>query len=247
MMKRLYKFNLLMVFILSCSFLATGCRRNSDQVWDDTQTAGRYFGRGIKSMGGKHGDSQQFRSADEFLGLERKEAQSEFIPLEDEEMYGRLAMGDVSSRKEMQDTFPQPAESPGDEDSSIPGIDSFADPTQDPGLNQIFKTIYFPYNSSLVKGDENIARIQNIATYLKKHPSTYIFIEGHCDERGAREYNLALGVKRSNAIRTMLIKMGVNLDHLFTISYGKEKPVVLGHDESAWSKNRRGEFRVFTR
>lgn len=246
-MKRCYQISLLILLIFTTSFLTTGCRRSSDEVWDDTQTAGRYFGRGIKSMGGKHGESQQFRSADEFLGLERKQAQSEFIPLEDEEVYGRLTMGDTSALKEIEDTYPQPSESPGDEGSRIPGIDGFVNPNEDPGLRNIFKTVYFPYNSSIIKGEENITRVQNIAAYLKRHPNTYIFIEGHCDERGAREYNLALGVRRANAVRGMLIKMGVDLERLFTISYGKEKPAVVGNDESAWSKNRRGEFKVFSR
>ena len=80
------------------------------------------------------------------------------------------------------------------------------------------------------------------AGWMKKHPDAEFLLEGHCDERGTREYNLALGDRRANATKDYLASLGVDPAKLKTISYGKERPFVEGHDESAWSKNRRTHF-----
>jgi peptidoglycan-associated lipoprotein len=77
---------------------------------------------------------------------------------------------------------------------------------------------------------------------LKKYPTWMITIEGHADERGTPEYNLALGERRANAVKNYLVSLGVSPDRVRTISYGKEFPFDPGHDESAWAKNRRGHF-----
>ena len=82
------------------------------------------------------------------------------------------------------------------------------------------------------------------AAILKKYPNWVITIEGHCDERGTAEYNLALGEKRALAAKTYLVSLGVPADRLRTVSYGKEFPFDPGHDEGAWSKNRRAHFVV---
>lgn len=78
------------------------------------------------------------------------------------------------------------------------------------------------------------------ATWMKANPLVKITIEGHCDERGTREYNLALGEKRANAARDYLLSLGVSDSRITTISYGKERPVALGANENAWAQNRRG-------
>ena len=80
------------------------------------------------------------------------------------------------------------------------------------------------------------------AGWLREHPSVEILIEGHCDERNTREYNLALGERRANAVRDYLIALGVSGDRIRTISYGEERPFATGHDESAWQLNRRAHF-----
>ena len=84
------------------------------------------------------------------------------------------------------------------------------------------------------------ATLQKQAVWLKKHPKLTITIEGHCDERGTREYNLALGDRRANAVKDYLMALGIHYNRIKTISYGKEKPVALGHNDDAWSQNRRG-------
>ncbi len=82
--------------------------------------------------------------------------------------------------------------------------------------------------------------IEHQAQWLKTYPSVNVMIEGHCDERGTREYNLALGEKRAMAVRNYLVANGVEAGRVQTISYGKERPAVLGSDETSWAQNRRG-------
>jgi peptidoglycan-associated lipoprotein len=88
--------------------------------------------------------------------------------------------------------------------------------------------------------------LQNVnfdyAKGLREHPEAQILIEGHCDERGTVEYNLALGDRRAKAVKDYLVALGIDSSRLSTISYGKERPLDDGHNESAWAKNRRAEF-----
>jgi peptidoglycan-associated lipoprotein len=81
--------------------------------------------------------------------------------------------------------------------------------------------------------------LQRQAAWLKRYPSVLISVEGHCDERGTREYNLALGERRANSAKNYLVALGVNPNRIRTISYGKERPAVAGSNEAAWAQNRR--------
>ena len=84
------------------------------------------------------------------------------------------------------------------------------------------------------------ATLARQATWLKQYGQRTVTVEGHADERGTREYNLALGERRANSVKNYLISQGVAANRIKTISYGKERPVALGHNEAAWSQNRRG-------
>ena len=112
--------------------------------------------------------------------------------------------------------------------------------------NSPFQPVFFRLDSFEIEGPAQQALSTN-ASILKKYPSWVITIEGHCDERGTAEYNLALGEKRALAARAYLLSLGVPADRLRTVSYGKEFPFDPGHDESAWSKNRRAHFVVTSR
>jgi peptidoglycan-associated lipoprotein len=101
--------------------------------------------------------------------------------------------------------------------------------------------VFFLLDSSDVDSAGQQALNAN-AEILKKYPTWVITIEGHADERGTAEYNLALGERRAIAARTYLVSLGISADRLRTVSYGKEFPFDPGHDESAWSKNRRAQF-----
>jgi peptidoglycan-associated lipoprotein len=108
------------------------------------------------------------------------------------------------------------------------------------------QTVYFDFDSYRVTNDGRSALKAN-ADWLKANPTAEVQIEGHCDERGTVEYNLALGERRAAATRSYLQKMGIAKKRISTISYGKERPEDPGHDESAWSKNRRASFVITTR
>jgi len=93
-------------------------------------------------------------------------------------------------------------------------------------------------------GDEARATVQRQAAWLKANPTVTVTVEGHADERGTREYNLALGERRATAVKNYLVTLGVSASRVSTISFGKERPVALGHTEAAWSQNRRGVLAV---
>jgi len=105
------------------------------------------------------------------------------------------------------------------------------------------KDVFFDYDKSLIRDDQKAALNDNV-TWLKGNPGAKLLVEGHCDERGTAEYNLGLGERRAKAAKDYLIAAGIPADRVSTISYGKERPFVLGHDESAWKWNRRGHFTI---
>jgi peptidoglycan-associated lipoprotein len=99
-------------------------------------------------------------------------------------------------------------------------------------------SVYFDFDKSEIKA-ESQSVITSWASYLSGHPTSKVRLEGNTDERGTREYNIGLGERRANAVAQALEAKGVSASQLTTISYGKERPVALGHDESSWGQNRR--------
>lgn len=108
----------------------------------------------------------------------------------------------------------------------------------------LLETVYFDFDKSDLRQDARDVLSKNAEAILKSMPGAKIQIAGHCDERGSAEYNLALGERRAKSAMKYLITLGVKADDVSVISYGKEKPAVLGDDEAAWAKNRRAEFVV---
>ena len=100
-------------------------------------------------------------------------------------------------------------------------------------------TVHFDYDKYAVK-DEDRGTLQKQAAWLQKYPAVRVTVEGHCDERGTREYNLALGARRANAVKEYLVSLGVSSARVDTISYGKERPMCMESEESCWAQNRRG-------
>jgi len=200
------------------------------------------MGKGINSLWGVNGDSRAVNNPDDFYAIQNGDGYvpvgQDFIPLEDQSGMSQMPIAEMA--------VPQPKETPGDPGSSIPGIEAFRDPSTDSKLAPIFRNVQFDYNSHLVKG-ASADVVHRVADYMKGHNNIYVFVEGHCDERGPEAFNLSLGARRANSIRSMLVAEGVNPDHIFTISYGKERPLVMDHHEEAWAQNRRAEFKVYQR
>jgi peptidoglycan-associated lipoprotein len=108
-------------------------------------------------------------------------------------------------------------------------------------FNQNIKDIYFDYDKSEIRGDQR-ASIQADMSFLTQHPNISFTIEGHCDERGSTEYNLALGDQRASSVKNELTTAGIAAARIKTISYGKEKPFCTESNEACWQQNRRGHF-----
>jgi len=115
-------------------------------------------------------------------------------------------------------------------------------PLHDPNNILSKRSVYFDFDSNVVK-DEYRGLIQAHARYMTEHREARARIEGNCDERGSREYNLALGQRRAEAVKKIMTVLGVSDGRIETVSFGEEKPVAEGHDEAAWAKNRRDDIK----
>ena len=117
--------------------------------------------------------------------------------------------------------------------------------TKNPGFDELWakevRDAFFDYDSAEIRSDARQA-LQKTADFLKNYPQARVTIEGHCDERGSTEYNLALGDRRANAVKQYLVSLGIPADHLTSTSWGKEKPFCMQSNESCWQQNRRGHF-----
>lgn len=133
----------------------------------------------------------------------------------------------------------QPADANASAKSTVASVNLDRNPNEVLAAGQ--RAVYFDFDSFVVKSEFQ-SLIEAHARYLKANKNRKVFLEGHADERGGREYNLALGQKRAEAVRRALGLLGVADSQMEAVSFGKEKPAVQGSDEAAWAKNRRVEF-----
>jgi peptidoglycan-associated lipoprotein len=140
-------------------------------------------------------------------------------------------------------TAPPPTEpAGGNTETPITETPANPDPTPSEELNQMaLSDAYFDFDSYALTSEAKGTLEQN-AKELKRVTAGNVTIEGHCDERGTKAYNLALGEKRAGAAKEYLVALGINGSRINTVSYGKERPFDDGHDDSAWAKNRRAHF-----
>jgi peptidoglycan-associated lipoprotein len=149
-----------------------------------------------------------------------------------------LLVGACTTKEQVAATPPPPAPPPPVEQVARPAPGILPGSVQDFKVN-VGDTVHFAYNEYNVQ-DSDKSTLQKQATWLSKYPSVQITIEGHCDERGTREYNLALGARRANAVKEYLVSLGVSNSRLQTVSYGKERPMCTESNEDCWAQNRRG-------
>ena len=132
--------------------------------------------------------------------------------------------------------------------STAPAVQSTAIQGPTPGTQEhltvnVGDRVFFDTDKSDLSADSREV-LEKVAVWLNSYPVATLLVEGHADERGTREYNLALGERRANAVSDYLIALGVNANRLQTVSFGKEQPAVLGSTEEAWAQNRRGVFKI---
>jgi|SRR5579863_6578846 len=132
---------------------------------------------------------------------------------------------------------PAPGTGPGMHPMTGPG--SFAPGSQQDLAATAGDRVFFAYDQSDISG-EGQQILQRQAEWLKRYPQVTVTIEGHCDERGTREYNLALGERRAAAVKNVLVALGIPSARIQTISYGKERPIVVGSSEEGYAQNRVG-------
>jgi peptidoglycan-associated lipoprotein len=134
----------------------------------------------------------------------------------------------------------QPAQMQEEEVAALPRVEPG---TQQDLIANVGDRVFFDFDKYDVRPDAQV-RLEAQAGWLKRYPQITVTIEGHCDERGTREYNLALGERRANAVKSFLVALGVDPNRMQTISYGKERPEVPGSNEWAWAQNRRAVLAV---
>ena len=128
--------------------------------------------------------------------------------------------------------------SSGSDSSSDASSASIEPGSQEDLIVNVGDRVFFNYDSSELDSDAQ-ELLQDQVAWLKQYSGVSVIIEGHCDERGTREYNLALGEKRAQSVKNYLIGLGISSDRVSTISYGKERPAVVGSNDGAWAQNRR--------
>ena len=144
---------------------------------------------------------------------------------------------------------------PGEPTTAVPGTEVPGGTPSNPPGNRVgwtedaqalkAQTVYFDFDSSVIKASEK-PKVAAVADYLNANKGKAVKVEGNCDERGTEGYNMSLGERRALAVREELIRLGIGGTEVDTISYGKDRPVDPGHDESAWKKNRRDDFIVLS-
>ncbi len=133
---------------------------------------------------------------------------------------------------------PPPAAAPAPAPMAAPASTIVPGSAEDLRVN-VGDTVHFDYNKYAVL-DADKATLQRQAAWLAKFPNFMVTVEGHADERGTREYNIALGARRANAVKEYLVSLGVSQARVDTVSYGKERPICTESNESCWAQNRRG-------
>ncbi|HEX7078800.1 MAG TPA: peptidoglycan-associated lipoprotein Pal [Candidatus Eisenbacteria bacterium] len=150
-----------------------------------------------------------------------------------------VALG-CASRKQVTTATPEPTPPPPTE-TPAPPQETAPPPPPAEQPTMALEDAFFDFDDASLRQDAKSA-LEGDAKYLEKNSSANVVIEGHCDERGSVEYNLALGEKRARAAKDYLVSYGIPANRMTTISYGKERPFDPGHSEDAWSKNRRAHF-----
>jgi len=150
-----------------------------------------------------------------------------------------LVLGACTHKQEAVNTAPPPVQSAPAAPAPAPVTSQIIPGSAEDFRVNVGDTVHFGYNEYNIQ-DNDKAVLGRQAQWLAKYPSVRVAVEGHCDERGTREYNLALGARRANAVKEYLVSQGVSTARVETVSYGKERPICTESNEACWAQNRRG-------
>jgi peptidoglycan-associated lipoprotein len=211
-------------------FVLASCTSTLYDAWEETKMATRsYTKQGLAYLGLIEEDSRIVATSQEIY----QSAEEEFIPLKDQDL----------SSQYMDESYPQSKEMRTPQKRGSFTAEQFSKPSTT--LASIFSTVYFNTDEHVLSQKEYYQVINRIASYMKKNPHVYLSVEGHCDQRASEAYNLALGTRRAQFVRSLLIKAGVESEQIHTVSFGKERPVTKGGTKESFAKNRRVEFKIF--
>jgi peptidoglycan-associated lipoprotein len=150
-----------------------------------------------------------------------------------------LVLGACTHKQEAVNTAPPPAPPPASQPAPAPVTSRIIPGSAEDFRVNVGDTVHFAFDQYNVE-DNDRQILSRQAAWLAKYPSVRVTVEGHCDERGTREYNLALGARRANAVKEFLVSQGVSTARVETVSYGKERPICTQSDDACWAQNRRG-------
>jgi len=214
------------ILLFALALLAQSCQRSAGAVWKDTKTLRRYLQRSGKLLMKQDPDSRLFDDPSQLIGPD-----AEFIALDENDILFETT--DIA--------MPQPKNEPGK--NGAPHIDFFKEPSGE--LASIFQMVHFDTDKHVFTNSSYQMTVDRIANYMNHNKDYYVFVMGHCDERASEAYNLALGTRRANYVRSLLIKKGVDSNKIYSVSFGKETPLDQSHSKEAWAKNRRVEFKLY--
>jgi peptidoglycan-associated lipoprotein len=229
--------------LIATTLSLASCKSNNSGIIENSRSATHYMGKGLRSLAGTHRDSKEISSPEQYVGP----AEDPYLPLNPNDLYSQetnRSQEDLIGEVDELSSQPLPMETVSGGHNAITP-EQFQDPER-MNLSYIFQHIHFDTDDYVVRGRNNSQIIAEITQYMKEHPQMQLYIEGHCDERASAAYNLALGTRRSNSVKDLLAKNGIAIDRLFTISYGKERPIALGHTAQDWQKNRRVQFKLIS-
>jgi peptidoglycan-associated lipoprotein len=224
MRNHMKKFTPLVFFVLA------SCTSTVYDAWEETKMATKsYAKQGLAYLGLLEEESRIVATSQEIY----QSREEEFVPLRDQDL----------SSQYMDESYSQPKEAKNSVKKGSIASEQFSKPSTT--LASIFSTVYFNTDEHVLSQKEYYQVINRIASYMKKNPHVYLSVEGHCDQRASEAYNLALGTRRAQFIRSLLVKAGVEQDLIHTVSFGKERPVSKGNTKESLAKNRRVEFKIF--
>jgi len=229
------------VLVALALVLAVSCGKDAKKAIDDAQIALN----DAKDAGAPEFAADEYKSAENLLTKARDEYEKRDYKPAKADALSAKEQAELAKKRAL-DRKAEQAQKPKEEETSVaynvPSLGEQEVPIEEQARAAL-KDVNFAFDSAEL---DDLAKeiLVNNAKWLKDHPELKVQIEGHCDERGTEEYNLALGERRAKAVRDYLVSLGISPSLMSIISYGESMPLDPGHDESAWTKNRRAHFAI---